>query len=50
METTPIKCGLPKEIESIYPECMKIIKATLYPDGGKVWIRKTCAEDVVKML
>lgn len=40
----PIKFGLPKEIDSICPECMEIIKATLYEDGGKVWISKTCAE------
>ena len=39
----PIKFGLPKEIDSICPECMEIIKATLYEDGGKVWISKTCA-------
>ena len=39
-----IKYGLPKEIDSICPECMEIIKATLYPEGGKVWIRKTCRD------
>jgi len=43
-EITPVKYGLPKEIESICPECMKIIKATLYPEGGQVWIEKTCEE------
>lgn len=41
---TPVKFGLPKEIDSVCPECMDIIKATLYPEGGKVWIRKTCRE------
>ncbi|MFQ5586868.1 MAG: tetraether lipid synthase Tes, partial [Thermodesulfobacteriota bacterium] len=40
----PIKYGLPKEIESICPECFKNIPATLYPEGGKVWIRKSCDE------
>lgn len=40
----PVKFGLPKEINSICPECMEIIKATLYPEGGKVWIRKTCTD------
>ncbi len=40
----PLKYGLPKEIESICPECFKIIMATLYPEEGKVWIRKTCDE------
>lgn len=41
---TPVKFGLPKEIDSICPECMEIIKATLYPEGGKVWIKKSCIE------
>ena len=41
---TPIKFGLPKEIESVCPECMELIKAELYPEGGKVWIRKSCKE------
>ncbi len=41
---TPIKFGLPKEIDSICPECMEIIKATLYAEDGKVWISKTCPE------
>ncbi len=41
---TPVKFGLPKEIDSICPECMKIIKALLYPEDGKVWITKTCEE------
>jgi len=43
-EIKPIKFGLPKEIDSVCPECMELIKATLYPEGGKVWIRKTCEE------
>lgn len=43
-EIDPIKVGLPKQIESVCPECMEIIPATLYPDGGKVWIRKNCVE------
>lgn len=41
---TPVKFGLPKEIDSICPECMEIIKATLYPEKGKVWIKKNCKE------
>lgn len=41
---TPVKFGLPKEIDSICPECMEIIKATLYAEGGKVWITKRCDE------
>ncbi len=43
-EIPPVKFDLPKEINSICPECMEIIKATLYPEGGKVWIKKTCKE------
>ncbi len=43
-EIEEIRPGLPKEIESVCPECMEIIPATLYPDGGKVWIRKNCKE------
>ncbi|MBI5887579.1 MAG: radical SAM protein [Deltaproteobacteria bacterium] len=40
----PITYGLPKEIESVCPECMEIINATLYPEDGKVWIKKTCKD------
>ncbi len=40
----PVKFGLPKEIDSLCPECLEIIKATLYPEDGKVWIKKTCKE------
>ncbi|MFQ5465227.1 MAG: tetraether lipid synthase Tes [Thermodesulfobacteriota bacterium] len=40
----PLKFGLPKEIDSVCPECMEVIGATLYEDGGKVWIKKACAE------
>ena len=40
----PIKFGLPKEIDSVCPDCMGIIKATLYDEGGKVWISKSCDE------
>jgi len=41
---TPVRFGLPKEVDSICPECGKIIKATIYPENGKVWMRKTCVE------
>jgi uncharacterized radical SAM superfamily Fe-S cluster-containing enzyme len=41
---TPVKFGLPKEIDSLCPECGKVIKALLYPEGGKVWIKKKCEE------
>ncbi|MEE9543200.1 MAG: radical SAM protein [Thermodesulfobacteriota bacterium] len=41
---TPITYGLPKEIDSVCPDCMEIIKATLYSEENKVWIKKNCAE------
>ncbi len=40
----PIGFGLPKVIESVCPDCMGIINATLYEEDGKVWIKKECAE------
>ncbi|MEM2874494.1 MAG: radical SAM protein [Candidatus Hadarchaeales archaeon] len=30
--------------ESVCPECLKIIPATVLDDGGRVWITKTCPE------
>ncbi len=40
----PVEFGLPKKIESMCPECMEIIDATLYPEAGKVWMRKKCKD------
>jgi len=36
--------GLPKTIRSLCPECMKVIDAKLFEDGGKVIMEKTCPE------
>jgi len=33
-----------KQTESLCPECLKVIAATLYEDAGKVYIRKECPE------
>ncbi|MDP8248064.1 MAG: radical SAM protein [Candidatus Tritonobacter lacicola] len=41
-EITPLKKGLPKTIQSICPECMNVIDAELYPEDGKVMMRKSC--------
>jgi uncharacterized radical SAM superfamily Fe-S cluster-containing enzyme len=40
----PIPKGLPKTIESLCPECLKVIEARLFAEDGKVMIEKTCAE------
>jgi uncharacterized radical SAM superfamily Fe-S cluster-containing enzyme len=40
--TRPVGRGLPKETESICPECKKVIKARLFEEDGKVLIEKTC--------
>jgi len=32
------------KIDSLCPDCLKIIPATIYEDGGKVWLRKRCDE------
>jgi hypothetical protein len=33
-----------KDTESLCPECMKVLPAEIYEEGGKVYIRKTCSE------
>ncbi|MDD5557189.1 MAG: radical SAM protein [bacterium] len=38
----PLRMGLPKTIESICPQCLKVIPADLYEEGGKVMIEKEC--------
>lgn len=40
----PIKKGLPKDVESICPECSKVIPGVLYPENGKVMLKKECKE------
>ncbi len=36
--------GLPKTTESLCPECLSIIQATIREDGGKVVMEKTCPQ------
>src|SRR5581483_9925585 len=43
-EITPIKTGLPKTVDSLCPDCKKIIPAVLYEEDGKVWMTKECPE------
>lgn len=31
--------------QSLCPECLEILDAEVYEQGGKIWIRKTCARD-----
>lgn len=40
----PITTGLPKTVESICPECLKVIDARLFEEKGQVWMEKTCPE------
>ncbi|HXZ23685.1 MAG TPA: radical SAM protein [Methanomassiliicoccales archaeon] len=39
-----LKTGLPKQTESLCPECSKIITANLFEKDGKVMIEKECSE------
>ncbi len=34
--------GLPRTIDSLCPECLSVISATLYDDDGRVMMSKTC--------
>ncbi|MDD5542425.1 MAG: radical SAM protein [Acidobacteriia bacterium] len=43
-EIEPIKQGLPRTTQSLCPECLKVIDATLYEEDGKVIMQKTCSE------
>jgi hypothetical protein len=44
--TTPSKLekGLPRQTESLCPECVKIIPATIYSDKGALMMKKDCEE------
>ena len=33
-----------KETKSLCPECLKVLPATIYEEGGKVYIKKRCPE------
>ncbi len=41
---TALMKGLPKQIQSMCPDCRKIILAEVYAENGSVWIKKTCPE------
>ena len=40
----PLQKGLPKQTESLCPECTKVIRADIFADASKVVMEKTCAE------
>ena len=40
----PVALGLPKNIQSICPECQKVIRAIQYENDGKVFMTKECPE------
>lgn len=40
----PMQKGLPKQTESLCPECGKVIPADIFADGGKVVMAKSCSE------
>ena len=41
---TPLQKGLPKQTESLCPECNKVILADIFAEDGKVVMEKSCAE------
>ncbi|MCS6952311.1 MAG: radical SAM protein [Bryobacterales bacterium] len=40
----PLKKGLPKSTQSLCPECVRLVEARLFEEGGKVIMEKTCPE------
>ncbi len=40
----PVQKGLPKQTESLCPECSKVIDARIFEENGKVIMEKNCAE------
>ena len=40
----PLEKGLPKQTQSICPECLQVIDARLFEEDGAVYMEKTCAE------
>ncbi|HYE24012.1 MAG TPA: radical SAM protein [Clostridia bacterium] len=40
----PIQPGLPKQTQSLCPECSKVIDARIFEENGKVMMEKSCAE------
>ena len=42
---TPRKKGLPKDTESLCPECREVIPAVIYEEDGRVMMIKSCPAD-----
>jgi len=42
--TNDLPKGLPRQLLSLCPECMKVIEARLFDEGGRVIMEKTCPE------
>ncbi len=42
MQKTTLQKGLPKDTQSLCPECLTILPATIYELDGKVMMKKTC--------
>jgi uncharacterized radical SAM superfamily Fe-S cluster-containing enzyme len=42
--TQNVPIGLPKEVQSLCPECGKIIRAAILERDGKVFMEKTCPD------
>jgi hypothetical protein len=42
--TQNVPIGLPKQVESLCPECRKVIPATILERDGKVFMEKTCPD------
>ena len=42
--------GLPKKTESLCPECLAIIEATMREENGRVVMEKSCEKHVGKIM
>ncbi|MBD3259141.1 radical SAM protein [Candidatus Woesearchaeota archaeon] len=40
--TQNVPLSLPKTVDSLCPECLSRISATIYEEGGKIWMKKKC--------
>ncbi len=43
-QISPRKTGLPKETESLCPDCLEVIPAVLYEEAGRVMMLKSCPD------
>jgi hypothetical protein len=39
----PVQKGLPKQTQSLCPECGKVIDARIFDENGRVMMEKACA-------